>query len=609
MRSLRTVYESARRNIPAKNFPERDRVPAWEDLAAAVRAELEALKHNIVSVVSEDARLLASHHRVISVFNRGLRAGYFADTDQPSDGAAGDLAHQAPYRWGWQLARQSRDPQGELNPGVFSQFITATHLLAYEFGQLDRAYAGSYEFLLRAIGPERAAEFGELVFALPVLMNFRARRIREVVTATAFDFERYYADRPPNPTHVDYLEEGIIALFDPAEERWVKVVADFGLAGQAFEDGSTLQSEDFQAPEQAAAIVAAKPLAARDIVQRQVRRIALARCWIGELPSVGASEQSAVSATLCDVFALTPEARIRGAQQSFGDILAFEVVHGLSDFLEGLLGPEDTRFALFRQHFPAFAHGFDPRYEAAVNARVLASVRRGAAVGDSLRRFRDGDHYCESVVGVLSTLGSMLRRLNLAVADPVEYVNGCLAANRETPVAAALLKTFRQHQRLARELFQEHSEHEFFSTTLIQTDSHFDLVRGALFHVVQAGVCRAETPERVPKHLGEARSCLQRLVERDSASRQPATAGRRAAAGYNLTISRTVGRDSDPGSTDEWLTECAGILLANFDALTHVLFGVVQPLRIAFALDKPQSLFRDGYHEALQRESFSRASV
>ena len=78
MRRLRDVYESARKAIPAGDLPHRGSILPWDELDSQVREELATLQSNIFATVKDHTRLFTSHQRVIGIYNRGLRHGFFA---------------------------------------------------------------------------------------------------------------------------------------------------------------------------------------------------------------------------------------------------------------------------------------------------------------------------------------------------------------------------------------------------------------------------------------------------------------------------------------------------------------------------------------------------
>ncbi len=586
-RSLTDVYESARLNVPVEAVADRSVAPSWSALDERVRYELEVLQGNILSVLSGDnSRLLATHHRVISQFNRGLRFGYLGSTEPPEERDRA-IAGQQPFQWGERLGRQARASSGALTAGgpsrVFSQFVTATHLLAYEFGQLDQAYSDPLEFVRREVGPQHAKAYGELVFALPVLLNYRAELVRDVLVAgRSFDFDGYHAAMPTAPSHLEYLEHGLVALFDPRPDAWIEVALDLGLAAKPFADGHTILDDSHNAPVQAALAVVTRPITACTLLRKQVERIELAREWGGwQQVSLEPSEEDEGDTTLWDVFELMPCATIRGGEQRPLDLVGYELVRALAAHLERSAAPGMTRFAHLRRHLPAFARGFDERFEAALDARAIATARIGAEVGGGLRRFGAGERYVDTTLELLRDLDKAVRDLEHAAERPVDFVRARLAENAESPVVSMLLETIEEHPQLAAELFQEHPERDFFSSTTIQTGSPFDLIRSALFHAIQAQSPHVAREDEREEHRGESRAHLVRLVER-------CTPRHRGGGQEHQRYSVVLTRDSGSESLDEQMlmAERGKLLIARFESLERVLKGVLDPLHVAFQLNR-----------------------
>jgi hypothetical protein len=594
MRSLQTVYESARINIPAADFPHGGTVPAWDDLEEMVREELETLKRSVMSVVKNETRLFASHQRVIGLYNRGLRHGFFGDAGVAPAGRDAIIAGQQPFRWGTKLGQRARAAHEARETGdegrLFSQFITATHLLAYEFGQLEQALASPVDFVRRAVGPQRLHEYGELVFALPVLLNYRPVLTEALLAESGFRFRDFYASLPRAPSHLDYLEQGLVALFDPRPESWVKVAADMELATQTFADGTSAMTEDHNAPIPAALTIARKPITAHTLIQQQLRRIEIARDWVGvDEVGIDMGDDDEDRATLWDVYCLTPSSTIRGRDERPGDLVAFEVMRALSEHFEEIADPDITRFAFLRRHLPAFAKGFDERFEAAVDPRALVSARTGAEVGTGLRRFAAAQGYVDAILAALVDVDKTIRDLEHAVASPVEFVRGRLASRVESPVAAELRELLGQNLRLAGELFQEHPEYDFFSTTTVQTESCFDLMRAVLFYALQAESPRVQKADDRAAHRAEARRKLDRLLERYDPRMRVSSS---APQSYDVVLTR----DEGDKELDERmrLVEQARVFDAEFEALTRILRHLLEPLHVAFRLNRRGPGSRNG---------------
>ena len=136
MRQLAEIYEGARVNIPLRTFAGRNTLLAWGDLDARVRSELDVLQERIFSALRGDHLLLENHYRVIGDFNRGVRRGILPEPGEAPP--AGSVHGRSPYEWGRIVGSRSsiRDEAGAL---LIKQFITVTHLLAYEFRQLNLA--------------------------------------------------------------------------------------------------------------------------------------------------------------------------------------------------------------------------------------------------------------------------------------------------------------------------------------------------------------------------------------------------------------------------------------------------------------------------------------
>lgn len=601
MRELSDVYESARINIPLRTFAERRSVPAWEELDEQVRCELEILEKKVLSVLAADDLLLTNNQRVIGEFNRGVRKGFF---DEARDSLSREPANElslGPFQWGRALGvRAKRD--SATNPTLIKHFITATHMLAYEFGQLDQAFSNPYDFLVRNVGPERADEFGELVFALPILINYRRPLVRGLLDARDFSFADYHSSQSVAPSHLEYLDHGLMALFDPEPQSWIRVAANFGLSIRPFRDGQSLQSEHFQAPVQAATTLYNRPIASRTVVQRQVNRIELARTWIGtQWASIDMEEESSAPVTLWDVYQGTAAATIRGHDDYFGDLVASNLIRLLSEFFESSLGVNDTRFSFIRRHLSAFTCGFDAHVETAVDPRTFTSVARGRSMSDGLRRFENGGIYVGSVCKALRELVETLNELHYALEKPVGFVRAYLEANQETPIAARLLELFRLHPNLPVDLFSENAEYEYFSRTQIQTYSSFDLIRSVLFHVVQAAQPNQDSADEVQALLETARRHLAQIVQLSANEPQHAQAVKPVPGRQQISLAQERGEPKDTPPADIFAT--ARLFKAEFDTLVRLMEQVVHPLYRARMLGKPNSAFSPSYLDQLRRRS------
>ena len=577
MRRLSDVYESARVNIPLRQFPGRGSVPTWPDLDPSVRSELEVLKARVLAVVADDDALLASHHRVIGRFNRGLREGLLADSnDNSPDGEQVKAMSPGPYEWGHSVGRRASSGV-RTDPTVTKQFVTATHLLAFEFGQLDQAYSEPCEFVERNVGPARADEYGELVFALRVLINYRRALVKKVIESPEFSFVAYHAQQPHAPTHTEYLTHGLVALFDPAPGSWKRAAANLGLAALRFNDGATMQSEDSHAPYEAALAISRRPIAAGTLVLRQVARIDLARSWIGSQDRLlDLLEEERRPMTMRDVYQTIAASVIRSGDNYFSDLVAFTLVHLISDHFENMIPADAVRNEYLRKHLSAFLKGFDRNYEGIVDPLAFASVSYGRQISDGLRRFENGGPLVGAVATNLTELGQTLKELHHALANPVAFILGRLEANQETPIAGRLLALFRARTSLPEELFGENARYEFFSRTQIQSNSAYDLMRSVLFHLTQAAERDLSSVHESHTLLLEAKKVLDRLVQ--------------------------LGSLASKSNQNREIVETGQEFADNFDTLTRVLRGLVEPLRIARLLGKPQSIYESDYTKRLQQE-------
>lgn len=586
MNLLGATYESARINIPPRLFPARHAVKPWPELDEGVRTELAQLVRKASSVVRAGDVRLANYARVVVEFNRGVRDGFFAD------GAAGTLV-AAPYDWGHALGRQSNQRRNT-DPVAVRQFITATHLLGYEFAQLDQVKAGAYDFLVRNVGPQRADELGALAFALPVLINYRRALVQRILDDQDFSLVSYHANRPCAPAHLEFLTHGIVALFDRSLESWIQVAANMTLAALPFADGGRLRDEHFQAPEQAADAVLAAPIAAWHAVQRQVERVLLAREWLsGHGRDARLEHEVASPVTLWNVYQGTPGSRIRGADAFTGDVVASNTIYMISRYFESVIPAEQTGFQFLRRHFSAFTRGFDSRVEGMVDPRALASAARGRACSDGLRRFENGGPLIAHVSAQLQHLGATLNELHHALNDPVTFVLEQLEANHETPLAAYLLDLFRTHLGLARNLFAENAHFELFSMTYVKTQSTFDLLRSALYQVTCAVSPEPAARDESASQLARARRDLARIEQA------------RAAAHAGDTID---GQRKPPLSESEQrLTVAAGLFSDDFETLVRLMRRLVHQLHYARALSKPQPAMDAGGGIGTQRATIGAA--
>ncbi len=606
MRKLSDIYESARINIPLRTFPERKSVPAWEDLDEQVCSELEILEKKVLSVLTADNQLLTNNQRVIGEFNRGVRKGFFADPQDINPAETGNEMSLGPFQWGRGLGIRAKLGR-ETNPALIKHFITATHLLAYEFGQLDQAFSNPYDFLIRNVGPERADEFGELVFALPILINYRRSLLKGLLDAQEFSFTEHNATQVAAPSHIEYLEHGLIALFDPEPENWTRVAANFGLATRPFRDGQTMQSEHFQAPLQAAITLYNKPIAAHTVVQRQVKRIELARNWIGaQWTSFDIVEESNAPVTLWDVYKGTEAASIRGQDDYFGDLIASNSVSQLSEYFEDSIGEDDIRFSFMRMHLSAFTCGFDAHVESAVDPRAIVSAARGRAISDGLRRLENGGIYVGGVCKALQELGETMNELHYALENPVGFMRETLERNNETPIAACLLELFQHHPKLPEVLFSEDTEYEFNSRTQIQTNLPFDLIRSVLFHVTLAVRPTIESADDVKALLATARRHLGQLVNpaASAPTRNRPTTPVKGRQQIILIREEVESVDTRPNE----IVVAARLFKAEFDTLVRLIRNIVHPLHFARMLNKPNSAFGPSYLDRVHRRNTTRLS-
>lgn len=571
MNLLGATYESARINIPPRLFPARHAVKPWPELDEGVRTELAQLVRKVRSVVRVGDLRLASYGRVVVEFNRGVRDGFFAV------GAAAGTMTGAPYDWGHALGRQANQRRST-DPVAVKQFITATHLLGYEFAQLDQVEPGAYDFIVRNVGPQRADELGALAFALPVLINYRRALVQQILDDEEFSLAQYHANRPAAPSHLEYLTHGIVALFDRAPESWIQVAANMTLATQPFADGGRLQDEHFQAPEQAAQAVLAAPIAAWHAVQRQVERVLLAREWLSsDNRDLQFDLDTAGPVTLWNVYQGTPGSRIRGADAFAGDVVASNTIYLISRYFESVIPAEQTGFQFLRRHFSAFTRGFDSRVEGVVDPQALASAARGRACSHGLRRFANGGPMIAHVSAQLQALGATLNELHHALNDPVSFVLEQLEANHETPLAAHLLELFRHHASLPRHLFAEDAHFELFSMTHVKTRSTFDLLRSALYLVACAvGPDRVSRDESATQ-LARARQDLVRIGQASAGDAADPQSG------------------PAPSPSEQRLVVAAALFREDFETLVRLMRRLVHRLHHARALGKPQpALSSDG---------------
>ena len=575
MRQLRDVYESARLNIPLKLLPERAAVKPWTELEDRVRSELGDLEQKIQSVVRSDRESLARHSRVIGEFNHGVRQGLFAAHGD----AAGPTLTQGPYQWGLAIGQRTRR-SGDVDPETVKQFVTATHLLAYEFGQLHEAHGDALGFLLRNVGPQRADELGALAFALPVLVQFRRALVLRLLSDDGFSLADYQASQSPAPSHLEYLTDGVVALFDPSPEGWVRVAANMGLAARPFLDGTTLASEHFQAPAHAVAVVFDAPIASHTVVRRQVDRVLLAREWLaGDVHGIRMDSEQMRPVTLWDVYQGTPGASIRGRDAYFGDVVASTVIHTVSRYFETVIPAEQTGFQFLRRHLAAFVRGFDSRMEGVVDPKAIASAARGRATSEGLRRFQNGGlliaHVSEKLQGLVETV----HELNHALDEPVAFVIERLSGSQESAVAAFLHDLFLRHGALARDLFADQADFALFSATHVKTRSIYDLIRATLYLVSRAVHPALASRDEAALLLSRARANLARILADEP---PPGLAGGAAEA-----FSGSQGT----GGTGEGLRAAAQVFDEEFEVLVRIMRTLVSRLHHARVLGKPRSLF------------------
>lgn len=586
MNLLGATYESARINIPLKLFAERDAVKPWSELDEGVRTELAQLVRKVRSVLrSRDVRL-ANYARVVVEFNGGVRDGFFGAGSPSAPTMVG-----TPYDWGHALGRQSHERRS-IDPVAVKQFITATHLLGYEFAQLDQANAAGYDFIVRNVGPQRADELGALAFALPVLVNYRRVLVQRIVDDEGFSLADYHRNRSPAPTHLEYLTHGIVALFDRTPDSWIRVAASMTLASLPFADGSGLRREHFQAPEQAAGVVLTAPIAACHAVQRQFERVLLAREWlVSDTRELRLEVDVASPVTLWNVYQGTPGSRIRGGDAFVGDVVASNVIDLVSRYFESVIPADQTGFQFLRRNFGAFTQGFDSRVEGVVDPRALAAAARGRACSAGLRRFANGGPLIAHVSAHLQALGATLSELHHALNNPVEYVLEQLEKNQETPLAAHLLDLFRTNPSLPRQLFAESAHFELFSRTSVKTLSTFDLLRSALYQVVRSFGPEPASRDEVSSLLKRARQDLERIARGEPAPEAPD-------AGDDAQARRAAAL----GEAEQRLLQAAGLFSEEFETLVRLMRRLVQRLHHARALGKPQpsgaATSSDGAHRA-----------
>lgn len=566
---LGATYESARVNIPLKLFVERRAVKPWDELDESVRGELAQLARRVRSVLRTGEVQLSSYARVVAEFNRGVRDGFFS-----AEIGQGRSMVGTPYDWGYALGEQSNQRRSD-DPAAVKQFITATHLLGYEFSQLDQVAAGAYEFLVRNVGPQRVDELGPLAFALPVLINYRRAQVQQILDDASFSLFEYQVNQSPAPTHLEYLTQGIAAMFDCSPESWVRVTASMTLASQPFADGTRLQDEHFQAPEQAAQAVLAAPIAACHAVQRQLARVHLAREWlVDDTRDIHIERETASAVTLWSVWQGTPGSRIRSGDFFVGDVVAGNVIYLVSRYFESVIPPDQTGFQFLRRNFNAFARGFDSRVEGVVDPRALACAARGRAVSAGMRRFVNGGPLIAHVSAHLQALAATLNELHHALKNPVEFVLEQLQDNQETPLAAVLMELFRGYESLPRHLFAENAHFELFSMTHVKTQSGFDLLRSALYQVVQSVSPQVDSADEAMLLRSRARQDLQRIMRTEQA--------------------RVAAEQSDSpalapaGEAQRRLIEAAQLFNDEFDTLLRLMRTLVRRLHHARVLGKPQ---------------------
>lgn len=578
MDELSRVYESARLNIPLRAFPERRSVPPWEELDEGVRERLLELNANVLSVVRGGSRVLQSSQRVIHEFNRGVRSGFLASTGTDP---GSDATRPLPFLAGLEVGRRAR-AQAHPDMGRVKQFITATHLLAYEFGQLDHALRAPFEFLLHNLSPERADELGELAFALPVLLNQQRERVLRVLEDPGFSFARYYDEVSPAPSHEEYLSLGVVALLDAEPSSWQRVGAALGLATTPFLESQGPQGGRTAVPEQAARTILNRPMAAHRAVRRQMERIELARTAAGEVTpglELDGFEHHDRQATLWDVYQMTAASRIRSGEYYFADLVASMVIAIASRHLDAVRLSGQSRLRHYRCHFLAFVRGFDARHEGVVDPSALDSVALGRALSDGLRRFEGGGLLIGAVSRDLAETARMINSIHHAHRNPVANVVHQLRRIRETPVADCLLELFEVHPGLARDLFEPSGRLSLYAQTDIQVFSPYDLMRSALYRVLRSVDRERETEDERHALREGARNQLSLLISSvEELQRSPQRTRRSEAA---------LRRDLQ-------LLEAARLFERNFHTLVRLMEQVCSPLYLARVLSAPRGGVADG---------------
>jgi len=585
MRDLGDIYESARVSIPLRVLPERNTLLCWNDLDERVHSELDVLQDRIFLALDGDEQMLVNHHRVIDDFNRGVSQGVLAGPGQSSPSPGEAITH-SPFQWGRAVGFRAKG-RGREELALIRQFTTVTRLLAYEFRQLDMAFTRPVDFLMRNVGPDRADEFGELGVAVPVLLDFRRELIARIIDEPGFSFSEYHITQACAPSHLEYLSQGIVALFDPEPGSWIRVAANFGLATRPFIDGTTLRSEHFQSPDKMAVVVASMPIAARMIVRRQMERIELARYWTGsDVGAIDLAQEDRAPTTLWDVYQSTHAAVIRGQRSYLADVVANNVARLLSEHMEAALAPQDTRLGYLRRHLPAFTRGFDARSERVVDVRAITSAQFGRKLSDGLRRFENGGLYIAGVSAVLAELGVTVNELHHSLDNIPAFARNVLFDHEETDLARQLSNLFDAHPTLAADLFGEHSQYEFFSRTQIQIQSPFDLMRRALFQIVQAVRPFDQHSDSTLAWLDGARSTLRRLVALGDTRAAPRPVQETAASSYYVADTHS---GSGPELEESLTMTAARQFEREFETLTRVMRRIVHPLHMARMLNKQQA--------------------
>jgi hypothetical protein len=175
---------------------------------------------------------------------------------------------------------------------------------------------------------------------------------------------------------------------------------------------------------------------------------------------------------------------------------------------------------------------------------------------------------------------------NHALDNINAFVRNVLFDHEETDLARRLSHLFDEHPVLAAELFGEHSQYEFFSRTQIQIQSPFDLMRRALFQVVQAMQPFDQNGDSALARLDGARSTLRRLVALGDTCAAPTQMKETAGSSYYVADTHS-GIGPEP---EESLTMTAARQFEReFETLTGVMRRIVHPLHMARMLNKQQA--------------------